>query len=365
MRKAHFDLLISNVRTGTGGDGLIHLMAMATAVVKADVAFLALVTDGRVEVLSGYQLPLSAKGEWQVPSQFTTRLDMPLFCEGSAHAGLETAYPHDWGFLLSAPLQLHENGSRLVLGCVGYSPPETVPPNALDRLQAIAASCGFQLRLLAEILVSERRQAQIVSQPVSHVAEQSACYHGEGEETAASTEVTADFILTTLVQARRINTRNGVSYTTTARWRTGIKNWQILALKALKKQPPPILLDAAADNIMRAMHDLVGKGGFTAVVPVPCGHSGPGCLSSLLAKTIAAKADVRCIPLFEDMCLTGSSHPKANARRPKMRIVDTVDKSERVLLIDDVATSGSHIAEATSLIRQVGCTVMPICWIGA
>jgi hypothetical protein len=365
MRRAHFELLVSNVRLGTGSDALSHLMATAADLVNADVAFLGLVAEGRVEVLSGYQLPFYAKREWQLPPKISARLAAPLFCRDPAHAELEAAYPDEWSFLLSAPLRMGDGDSRLVLACVGYGAAETVPSDALDRLQAIAGSCSFQLRLLAELLVRDKPLSEVQPQPITFAAEQLAPYQPETECNAAPTEVTAEFILKTLVQARRMTTRNGVSYTTTAKWRTAIKDWQIIALRALKKQPPPTLLEAAAEKVLQAAHDLVGKGGFTSVVSVPCGHSGPGCFSSLLAQAIASRAGVRCIPLFEDMCLAGSSHPKTNATRPKMRISGLVDPSDRVLLVDDVATSGAHIAEATNLLRQAGCAVLPIAWIGA
>jgi hypothetical protein len=258
-----------------------------------------------------------------------------------------------------------DGNGRLVLACLGYGAAEAVPSDALDRLQAIAGSCSFQLRLLAELLVRDKRLAEVQPQPANFAAEQPAHYQPHSDSNTVPTEVTAEFILKTLVPARRMTTRNGVSYTTTAKWRSAIKDWQIVALRALKKQPPPALLEAAAQKVLQAAHDLVGKGGFTSVVSVPCGHSGPGCFSSLLAQAIASIAGVRCIPLFEDMCLAGSSHPRTNATRPKMRMSGQVDPSERVLLVDDVATSGAHIAEATNLLRQAGCAVLPIAWIGA
>lgn len=365
MRQSHFELLVGNVRAGTGSDALVHLMGTAARLVNADVAFLALVSDRHVDVLSGYQLPLYVERNWPIAPRISALLSGPLFCKDPSQAQLESAYLDDWGFLVSAPLRLGDGGGRLVLVCIGYGAPETVPSDALDRLQGVAASCAFHLRLLTELLVREKWQVAAVPTPPLVAAEEVSSYEPASTSDDVPTEITAEFILKTLVRTRRMVTRNGVSYTTTAKWRIGIKDWQIVALRALKKQPPAALSEGAADMVLGVAHDLVGKGGFSVVVSVPCGHSGPGCFSSRLGEAVAQKAGVRYLPMFEDMCLTGSSHPRTNARRPKMRMHGVIDPNERVLLVDDVATSGSHIAEATSLLRKAGCAVLPVAWIGS
>ncbi len=59
----------------------------------------------------------------------------------------------------------------------------------------------------------------------------------------------------------------------------------------------------------------------------------------------------------------GSSHPKTNAKRAPMRLAAPVEGP--VLLVDDVATSGRHIEEASLLLRaQTAGAVLAVAWIG-
>ena len=66
---------------------------------------------------------------------------------------------------------------------------------------------------------------------------------------------------------------------------------------------------------------------------------------------------------FETIEVTGSSHPKTNLKRPKMRMAKV--PIGPILLVDDVATSGAHIEEATMALRKHDLAVTSIAWIGA
>jgi predicted amidophosphoribosyltransferase len=69
------------------------------------------------------------------------------------------------------------------------------------------------------------------------------------------------------------------------------------------------------------------------------------------------------VDAFETLSVEGrSSHPKSNLNRSRMRLKTKVPGP--VLLVDDVATSGSHIGEAAVALRQNGTVTMPIVWIG-
>jgi predicted amidophosphoribosyltransferase len=182
-------------------------------------------------------------------------------------------------------------------------------------------------------------------------------------ENRPGQQATTEFLLETLVRRRALRTRKQISYVTLRSWRQSIREHQIIALRAVKRDNPRAL----AAEIAAEMHDdiksLFGVASFKAVVPMPCGHSKPeNCLSIAIAKALARDID---LPVAYALSLApdkGSSHPARNMSRAAMTLATPV--SGPVLLIDDVTTSGRHIEEASLLLRQSGASVLAIAWIG-
>jgi hypothetical protein len=181
-------------------------------------------------------------------------------------------------------------------------------------------------------------------------------------EMRAEMDVAGGFLLETLIAKRRLITRQDVSYHALCRWRAPLKEHQLSALKLLKQHRPPAFVDRVAEQIATASTGLFGKSALRFVANVACGHGGPYCFARGLAVTVAAKLGVPFVEAFAALEVSGTSHPRKNARRPKMQLVEVPQGP--VLLIDDVASSGSHIAEATRVLRDAGCTAFPIAWIG-
>ncbi|MFM5949633.1 MAG: hypothetical protein ACKOPM_10460, partial [Novosphingobium sp.] len=173
--------------------------------------------------------------------------------------------------------------------------------------------------------------------------------------------VTSEFLLNTLIRQKRLLHRGDLPYYAVSRWRKGVKEAQIAALKALKRRPSAGFIDAVSQELASAASALFGTSTFEAVTNVPCGHSGPRCLAALLAERTAHILGVPYRPVFEGMELSGSSHPKTNSKRPRMRLKDKLECP--VLLIDDVATSGSHIAEAARTLKTTAPAVLSMVWI--
>lgn len=173
--------------------------------------------------------------------------------------------------------------------------------------------------------------------------------------------VVSEFLLSTLIEQKRLLRRGPVAYHALYRWRSTVKDAQIAALKALKRDPGDAFLDAVAEKMSAGAGALFGTGTFRAVVPVPCGNSGENCLSMRLAQLIAVRLGVDFIDAFEPQPRTGGSHPKSNLRRAAMRL--KVKPKVPVLLIDDVATSGAHIEEAALSLRRTAPAVLPLVWI--
>lgn len=213
-----------------------------------------------------------------------------------------------------------------------------------------AFQCKSQdgLQRFAVVTVTDRSQTL-------HRVEDAARFRGD------SPGVVSAFLLSTLIRQKRLLRRGPVAYHALARWRSAVKDTQIAALKALKRDPSDLFLSAVADEMVTAIGTLYGRKTFQAVTHVPCGNSGPGCLAAKLAKRVAERLDVAFIDAFDVLPPSGGSHPRGNARRASMTLREA--PTVPVLLIDDVATSGAHIEEAAMLLRATAPAVLPLVWI--
>ena len=178
----------------------------------------------------------------------------------------------------------------------------------------------------------------------------------------SDSEPTLAFLKETLIERRAIRARKNVHYLTLRSWRASIRDWQIMALKALKARIPPAMPQAIAHEICAETQALMGVSVFRAVVPIACGHSAEtSCLSLEIARSVGARIGAPVVQAFAFQKLKGSSHPKENVRRPKLKLINPV--SGPVLLVDDVSTSGAHIEEAVELLRPHANMVFAVAWI--
>ena len=175
--------------------------------------------------------------------------------------------------------------------------------------------------------------------------------------------VTEKFLMSTLVRQHRGLRLDPITYHALARWRSSVREWQIEALRALKVDPPSSLLDRVGSQIAELASEMFGTDTYRLVVPVACGNSGPNCLACRLARDVAAKLRIGFLQAFEEIPTSGSSHPRRNAARPRMKL--RAVPTEALLLIDDVATSGAHLEEAVKLLRRSAPAVVPLVWIAA
>ena len=169
------------------------------------------------------------------------------------------------------------------------------------------------------------------------------------------------FLDETLPASRRLLKRKNQSYLALRTWRKSIKPYQMSALKALKVECPDVLIDLVAGEMAEEITSFFGQVSGHVIVPVPCGHSGPGCLSERLAKAVAHRLSIESVTAFVCATHRGTSHPRKNAMRPKMRISCPIERP--VILIDDVATSGAHIEEAGRLLLLTAPSVWSVVWI--
>ncbi len=170
-----------------------------------------------------------------------------------------------------------------------------------------------------------------------------------------------EFLFDTLVQIRHIATRGDASYTSLRRWRRPIKPFQINAVRVLKRNLDEGFVQRIAAEMAGWVENAFGQGMFDAVVSVPCGHSGPQCLSERLGQAVGQRLGIGWDDVFNPLVVKGSSHPRTNASRPKMKLSKQPDG--RILLIDDIVSSGSHMSEAIRTLRGATGSVVGLAWI--
>lgn len=174
----------------------------------------------------------------------------------------------------------------------------------------------------------------------------------------------SDFIMETLVRRRAFHKREGFTFVSLRRWRSGAKDAQVSALKSVKSMAPELIAHSAGREITNAAIELYGQSAIECVVPIPCGHSRRNdCLSVRIGEEVAKLLGVPLVEPFHQRWAMGSSHPKQNRNLPPLRMRQKVPST--VLLVDDIATSGYHMVEAATELRASAKHVYGIVWIAS
>ncbi|MBL8590157.1 MAG: hypothetical protein JNK46_16610 [Methylobacteriaceae bacterium] len=188
-------------------------------------------------------------------------------------------------------------------------------------------------------------------------------FAGSDGAANATLDPTEAFLFRTLVWRPTLLSRNGVSYISVRRWRSSVKDYQIDALRQVKKSPSAQFVAACARDVIAGLDGMIAGQLYTHVVPVPCSRSAPdACLSVLLAEKLAARVRLTFVEALAAERAEGASHPRKNADRPAMTLREAV--SGPTLLVDDVATSGRHLEEGARLLRQSAPALLAVAWIG-
>ena len=186
---------------------------------------------------------------------------------------------------------------------------------------------------------------------------------GENKNPNLNGEPVSNFLTRTLISKRRVNHRKSVTYFTVKTWKKPIKDAQISAMRALKEFGSEELALRAADDIKSALEGLLGALDFDFVTSIPCMHSKrDACFSVLIGQKILASTGIPFKQCFKREYRAGSSHPATNRRLPALRIDELL--KGKILLVDDVATSGTHIEKAAKRLRENGSSVFCVAWIG-
>lgn len=171
-------------------------------------------------------------------------------------------------------------------------------------------------------------------------------------------------LLRSLVWRPSLRSRNTMGYMTVRCWRAGAKAADIAAFRRAKAALDPELISAAAGECATVARKLLSIAPGATVVPVAPGHSKTSerNLAVQVARATAAALGCRFAEAFRPRPVSGVSHPKEFRNLPPLEWQDKPQGP--VLLLDDLATSGWHLEEAVTLLREVTAPVSAIAWIG-
>lgn len=379
--QAAIDLAI----TGPGAAALSHILNVAATLTAAPSALI-LVRQGKQTKLlavkgfsrlhAGMVVPIAQGHDlaYRGPAIISDAAALSVF-QRIGHAP-----PWQWMAAIPIPLTTHPGSVALV--CCDVRDKVSRPPDILANLGLLAPGVAHVIELLG-LLASEtnRWQAECTSGPA--LPQDAPLFDfasarvsapppdpfvaGSSEEdrppSSGGSGVVRDFLDATLVRNVRFLQRDGMGFHALRRWRAAIKQWQLLAIKQLKQVRDPDFADMIATEMADAAEKLHGSGSATCVAAVPCGHSGSHCLSDMIGRRVAARLAVPFVEAFAPIDVRGTSHPRRNAARPAMRVANRIDKP--VLLVDDIATTGSHIAEARRRLGETSPAVFSLAWLAA
>ena len=134
-------------------------------------------------------------------------------------------------------------------------------------------------------------------------------------------------------------------------------------MRRIKKLGPELISRITALEIVDLLSQIVGATAINQVVSIPPGHSSLPGFSTMIGIEVAQIIDKQYVQVFDQIATRSqSSHPKNNVTRGILKQIQPV--SGPVLLVDDIATSGSHIEEASKLLRPQAEFIFSIAWIG-
>jgi predicted amidophosphoribosyltransferase len=171
------------------------------------------------------------------------------------------------------------------------------------------------------------------------------------------------FLDRTLLHKRTVHERNGVGYVSIRAWRKSIKDTQIAALRSIKMVPSKEIAEQISTDFLMFVTALHGATAFDTVVPVPAGSSNmKNSLSVLVAHQLAGRLQIPFNDCLSIQGAIGTSHPRKSAALKPYLMDDCI--LGRVLLVDDVATTGTHIEMAVRGLRNKGAVPTAVVWIG-
>lgn len=364
--------LIKRLMSPQSTEILGRVARTAATICDTPLSFVYLTHGGDWLLLATHGLTLSRSMHWDSNDYDYIDMGPGVFEIGDAtkhpdlsKAGFVKAGPQ-FRYVVGAPLCIDPRlgiGNYVGLVCVDFQP-RAEDPARQAKVQQLAQMSADIIDMMMTLLANNRLADPFVrDEPTAApLIGQAMSPDAPAKNSGASDPIAVEqFLLETLLLQPRMLRRRNRRYFAVRTWRKSIKRFQIDALKALKLRGSVPFVDAIAKELAGIVRDIYGDVGNAIIVPVPCGHSGPGCLSCRVARQMADLMRVDFQEAFEPIAIKGSSHPATNARRPRMKLIKNITRP--VILVDDVATSGSHLEEAANLLGLSSPNVWPLAWI--
>ena len=185
------------------------------------------------------------------------------------------------------------------------------------------------------------------------------------EEYNSSFDANFMFLNSTLLSSLKVSSRNSVSFFSPRRWRKDLKSLQVVALKNLKLQAPEDGVQVIARQIVSLSQTIANGNPYEFVTHVPGGSSGRAWnFAALIAYSVAKELGVPHQPAFigSTSSIARSSHP-SKARYFRPGYCEGVITGSFGLLVDDVATTGTHFEKCLEVLRKHDKSVVCISWI--
>lgn len=166
-----------------------------------------------------------------------------------------------------------------------------------------------------------------------------------------------------LVWRPAVHSRGEAAWISARSWRAIGRADQLKAFKLAKLSLDAEVIAAAATDLADLVKAIVGKPGM--VTCVPCGHSRrPDCFGFRLANKVATLIGSPFVEAWAFRPVSGSSHPKQFRHLPPLVPQDAIAIDRQCLLVvDDLVTSGYHMAEALTDARSRGVAAIGAAWI--
>lgn len=159
-----------------------------------------------------------------------------------------------------------------------------------------------------------------------------------------------------------LNQRNGVFWVSARQWFAPAKLAGVATMKRAKDSMNPEMLGAIGADLAEIARSIFGAtGGFVTAPPARhSAYAGRPHFASRLAEDLAEALELEYRPIFEPTPANRLGHHPAREKDPPKLIAEALEYGERVLLIDDIATSGATLELSAKAIRAAGGRVSAI-----